>query len=209
YAVGVEHGDRSAYGANAEPPGDEHHFFGVQHPGPHSHGEPLQRVEDLAAYFVAQIRAFQASGPYVIAGYCAGGTLAFETARQLLRDGAALSALALFGTPFPTWYRLLPQLCERFKTTVARSVRNTRALASLPLADWRRFLSERLRNLRAERAVGHAAAPDAVLVWRARVEQATFVAIRRYLPGPFSGRLHLFWPSRHSRCADGALAQWP
>src|SRR5262249_47429017 len=137
FAVGGHNGDIFCFHALAQHLGEDQPFFGLQPPGLDGHREPLQRVEDLAAYFVAQIRAFQPSGPYVIAGYCAGGALAFETAKQLPREGAALGPRALFGSPFPTWYRLLPQLRERFKTTVARSIRNTRALASLPLAHWR------------------------------------------------------------------------
>ena len=75
---------------------------------------------ELAAYFAAAIRAFQPEGPYVIAGFCAGGTIAFELARQLLRDGARVSGLALFGAPYSPSYRRLPQLRKRLE---ARSER--------------------------------------------------------------------------------------
>ena len=62
---------------------------------PRINGE-LERVSkarrELAAYFVSQIRAFQPHGPYVVAGYCAGGAIAFELGRQLpeLRVGDRL-----------------------------------------------------------------------------------------------------------------------
>src|SRR5215470_7355232 len=65
-------------------------FFGLQAPGVDGQSKPIARVEDLAAYFAGQIRAFRPDGPYVIAGFCAGGTVAFELACQLLRDGAAV-----------------------------------------------------------------------------------------------------------------------
>ena len=59
--------------------------------GVDGHGEPLATVVELAAYFVAQIRAFRLDGPYIIAGYCGGGTIALEVAPQLVQDGADIS----------------------------------------------------------------------------------------------------------------------
>ena len=150
---------------------------------------------------------FGPNGPYVIAGYCAGGTIAFELARQLLRDGAEIRLLALFGSPFPTWYRLLPQLRELLGRTAERMVRHARALASLSLVQLRTYVAERFSNLKAGRAVDRSAAQDPVLVWRTSVGRATLAAIRRYSPGSFSGRLCLFWP--RVKCGGNALAQWP
>jgi len=209
FAIAGHNGDVFCFRALAQHLGEDQPFFGLQPPGLDGHREPLVRVEDLAAYFAAEIRAFQPIGPYVIAGYCAGGTLAFELARQLLRDGGELNVLALFGSPFPTSYRSLPQLCKRLRQAVERVVRHTRALASLSTAQWQLYIAERLRKLKADRAVERGAAPDPVLVWRAKVGRATLAAIRRYVPGPFSGRLSLFWPSRQWCCGGDALVQWP
>jgi len=187
--------------------GADQPFFGLQPPGLDGNREPLARVEDLAAYFAAQIRKVRPDGPYVIAGYCAGGTIAFELARQLLRDGAAVGVLALFGSPFPTSYRLFPRLRQICSLAVERVGRHTRALASMSAVELRAYIAERLRNFRAERAATRSAAPDPVMVWRARVGRATLAAIRRYVPGSFSGRLALFWP--HQQCGGNALVQWP
>jgi surfactin synthase thioesterase subunit len=60
--------------------GEDQPFFGLQPPGVDGHGEPLASVEELAAYFAAQIRAFRPNSPCIIAGYCGGGTIAFELA---------------------------------------------------------------------------------------------------------------------------------
>ena len=40
------------------------------------------RIEALAAYFAAQIRAFQPEGACIIAGYCAGGLTAADSTRR-------------------------------------------------------------------------------------------------------------------------------
>ncbi|WP_395334426.1 SDR family NAD(P)-dependent oxidoreductase [Novosphingobium sp. BL-8H] len=41
------------------------------------------RIDEMARHFVSRIRQAQATGPYLLAGLCAGGVIAFEVARQL------------------------------------------------------------------------------------------------------------------------------
>jgi amino acid adenylation domain-containing protein len=57
------------------------------------------RVEDMAAHYVARIRALQPQGPYRLGGLCAGGVIAFEMALQLQRVGQSVSLLALIEAP--------------------------------------------------------------------------------------------------------------
>ncbi len=209
FAVAGHNGDVFCFRALARHLGEDQPFFGLQPPGLDGNRAPLTRVEDLAAYFAAQIRTVQPDGPYVIAGYCAGGTIAFELARQLLRDGAAIRVLALFGSPFPTSYRLLPQLRELLCQGVGRVVRHTRTLASLPAAELWGYVAQRLPRRNAPEAAERDAPPDPVLVQRAKVGRATLEAIRRYAPKPFSGRMMLFWPSPLWRCCGDAPRQWP
>lgn len=207
FAVAGHNGDVFCFRSLAHHLGADQPFFGLQPPGLDGHSEPLARVEDLAAYFAGQIRSARPEGPYIIIGYCAGGTIALELARQLLQNGAVVSLLALFGSPFPTWYRFLPQLRERLAQMVERVIRHSGALLSLPSAKRREYIAERLRNRRAERAT-ESTTSDPVLAWREKVGQATLAAIRRYQPAPFSGRVGLFWPSLEWRGARNALSQW-
>jgi thioesterase domain-containing protein len=209
FAAAGHNGDVFCFRALARHLGNDQPFFGLQPPGLDGNREPLTRIEDLASYFATQIRAVHPEGPCVIAGYCAGGTIAFELARQLVRDGAEIRFLALFGSPFPTWYRLLPQLRELLGQTASRVVRHARAVALLPVAELRTYIAERLNNLKTARVAEHPATPDPVLAWRDKVGRATLSAIRRYTPGTFSGRLNLFWPGREWRGGGDAPAQWP
>jgi amino acid adenylation domain-containing protein len=57
---------------------------------------PRARVEDTAADYVGELRAFQPRGPYFVAGFCFGGLVAFEMAQQLLAVGEQVALLALF-----------------------------------------------------------------------------------------------------------------
>ena len=196
FAVAGHNGDVFCYRALARHLGDDQPFYGLEPPGRDGQSEPLTRVEDLAAYFAAQIRTFQPDGPCVIAGFCAGGSIALELGRRLLQERAAISFLALFGCPYPTWYRILPQLRQRLGHQLERMARHTRALASLTSRERRLYIAEKLRNHEAQRTVERPAEPDSVLVLRAKVERATFAAARRYTPGHFAGRVSLFLPCK-------------
>jgi thioesterase domain-containing protein len=176
--------------------GDDQPLYGLQPPGLDGDSAPLERVEDLAAYFAAQIRALHPDGPCIVAGYCAGGMIAFELGRQLRREGRAIPLLALFGAPYPSRFRRLPMLRERLEERAARVVRHTRALASLRIDEWPAYIAERRRNRAAQRAARLAAALDPGLVLRGKVERATVTAGRHYTPGRFDGRVCLFVPSK-------------
>jgi thioesterase domain-containing protein len=199
FAVAGHNGDVFCYRALARHLGDDQPFFGLQPPGLDGRSQPLERVEELAAYFASQITAFQPAGPYVIAGYCAGGTIAFELASQLLRAGAQVGVVALFGAPFATSYSLLSQARLSLSAQWARLLRHGRALISLPAAERRSYIREKLKLLAApagDTRPNPSTAAAEVVALRERVQRATFAALRRYRPSHFPGRLVLLLPCR-------------
>lgn len=192
FGVPGHNGDVFCYRALAACLGAEQPFFGLQPPGLDGAAEPLARVEALAAYFAGQIRAFRPGGPYIIAGFCAGGTIAFELAQQLLRSGAEVRFLALFGSPYPEYFRRRLQLRQRATQELARVFRHARELLVRPWSERRRYLAAELRTYRLRRDERRAAARDPVLVRRARVERACLAAVSRYRPRPYRGELRVF-----------------
>ena len=208
FAVAGHNGDVFCYRALAQHLGADQPFFGLQPPGLDGRSEPLTRVEELAGYFAGQIRAFRPSGSYVIAGYCAGGTIAFELARQLQCDGAAIRFVALFASPFPTSYRLLPRLGQTLQQQVRRVRTHAHALASRSWAERRLYLGDRVRQRSARRGAIQGAALDPVLLLRAKVEHATLTAVRRYLPDFLAGRVALVVPSREWLRSEGTPLRW-
>jgi thioesterase domain-containing protein len=191
FAVAGHNGDVFAYRALAEQLGQDQPFFGLRPPGLDGRTEPIARVEDLAAHFAKQIVAFRPKGPVILAGYCAGGTIAFSLAQDLERRGVPVVFLALFGCPYPTSFRF-------------RTVR--RALAHARDAN----LGALYRGLR--NAVTAVASPraemDEVSMMRARLERTTIAAIRRHVPIRFSGRVSLILPNRAWRRAPTNPLQW-
>jgi oxalate---CoA ligase len=59
------------------------------------------RVEDIAAFHVATIRAEFPSGPYFLGGWCMDGIVAYEVAQQLRAQGETVGLVALFDVPNP------------------------------------------------------------------------------------------------------------
>ena len=61
--------------------------FGLQSRGVRGDEPPLDRIEAMAERYAREIVEQWPQGPYVIGGYCMGGTIAWEVARQLETAG--------------------------------------------------------------------------------------------------------------------------
>ena len=70
-------------------------------------GEPTPTVEQLARRAIESIRAARPLGPYILGGFCFGGTIAFEIAQQLISMGQYVQMVVLFDTPAPGYPKLL------------------------------------------------------------------------------------------------------
>jgi thioesterase domain-containing protein len=58
-------------------------------------------IEDMAAFYIEDVRKKQPRGPYLLGGLCAGGVIAYEMASQLVRAGESVELLALLETATP------------------------------------------------------------------------------------------------------------
>ncbi len=81
--------------------------YGLQAPGVDGRRLPIDSIEELAAYYVEQLRGFQSQGPYHLGGFCFSGVVAYEMARQLTAQGEEVGMVALIdalprGTRRPT-----------------------------------------------------------------------------------------------------------
>jgi len=101
-------------------------------------GVPLAHpsIEEMAACYIEEVRRLQPHGPYLLGGLCAGGTIAFEMARQLLRAGDRVACLFILDAVAPGTPRrqgLAEQRLGRLMHTLtddgARSSRLARAWA--------------------------------------------------------------------------------
>jgi amino acid adenylation domain-containing protein len=89
------------YGQFARHLGAEVPFYGFRARGFDGHTPPHRSVAEMAADYIAEIRAQQPHGPYLIGGECVGGVAAYEIARQLSAAGEKIALLALLDTCCP------------------------------------------------------------------------------------------------------------
>jgi amino acid adenylation domain-containing protein len=71
--------------------------------------DPDCRLEELAGLYIEAAKKIQLRGPYNIAGWSLGGTIAFEMARQLEQAGEEVRFLALIDSVPPFKGEIVPQ----------------------------------------------------------------------------------------------------
>jgi thioesterase domain-containing protein/acyl carrier protein len=86
------------FNALARHMGTDRPFYGVQAQGLEGDRPFHTSVDEMASFYIKEIRALQPEGPYNIGGYSLGGLIAFEMARQLQADGQEVGVLALLDT---------------------------------------------------------------------------------------------------------------
>ncbi|MFC3396063.1 amino acid adenylation domain-containing protein [Brenneria rubrifaciens] len=69
--------------------------YGLHALGIHTADNPPTSIEELADYHIQAIRRIQAHGPYRLAGWSMGGTLAYEIAIQLIDSGEYVDFLGM------------------------------------------------------------------------------------------------------------------
>lgn len=79
--------------------------YGLQAKGLDGVAEPHESMHDMARDYIKEIQITNPNGPYCLAGFSLGGTIAFEMARQLREQGKEVKIVAEFDTyVFPDYY---------------------------------------------------------------------------------------------------------
>jgi len=83
--------------------GNEQPVYALQAQGLDGQARPLTRVEDMAALYIREMRAFSAEGPYFLVGASFGGLVIYEMAQQLLAQDQEVALLAMLNTNCPVY----------------------------------------------------------------------------------------------------------
>jgi len=75
-------------------------IYGLQATGFGPGEEPLKTIEEMAELYVDGIRQVQPHGPYRVAGWSSGGTIAYEMARRLIEMGEQVGFVGLIDTNY-------------------------------------------------------------------------------------------------------------
>jgi aspartate racemase len=89
--------------------GPEQPFYGVM-PSGFDCKPLLPTVEAMAEENVRQLVALQPQGPYLLGGYCNGGLVAYEMARQMEPQGLEVGLLIMIDAPVPRHFGWLKAL---------------------------------------------------------------------------------------------------
>jgi amino acid adenylation domain-containing protein len=174
--------------------GADQPFYGIQSLGLDGRGRPLETVEEMAAHYLREIRAFQPEGPYYLGGHSFGGKVAFEMARQLAAAGQRTALLALFDTASsPSPPSAPSSSLERVRRRTSIHVENLRRMSPRERVP---YLIDRWETARSVLSRTSSRIAESVLhpLRRAqrRVREANIRAARRYVPGHYEGRVTIF-----------------
>lgn len=76
--------------------GPQRPFYGLQARGLEGSEAPHRSIEEMGEYYLKWVRTIQPHGPYALGGYCFGGLVAYEMARQLEAAGEQADLIAVF-----------------------------------------------------------------------------------------------------------------
>jgi non-ribosomal peptide synthetase component F/thioesterase domain-containing protein/acyl carrier protein len=153
--------------------------IGIQARGLAGKASPHASVEEMAAEYLKEVKAYQPQGPYCLCGYSFGGLVAFEIARQLRESGDELGLVGIFDSmmsplrwPLRTWLSIAQHRLVRFATNMRAAPIRTWPAAMRKAGSFWKFV------------------PSSVL----KVSARALIASARYQPGFYPGELTLFSP---------------
>lgn len=76
-------------------------LFGIQALGLDGKNLPHTSIEEMARFYISEIKKIESKGPYLIGGVCLGGSIAFEIAQQLKQQGDQVLSLVMVDSPRP------------------------------------------------------------------------------------------------------------
>lgn len=197
--------------------GTDQPFYALQSRG--LSGEaPQTSIEEMATYYLKEIRQLQSEGPYFIGGRSLGGMIAFEMACQLRAGGQEVALLALLDS-YPVGYHKVSGN-DALRPRWSRATRRVRAhLANIKALPWRDKLSYvtnkskygtvRIKS-RAWRTVYRAFKRIGrdLPAHLCDVEQFNWLAARNFIPRSYDGRVTLFWASQDLRAKFDMIEGW-
>ena len=155
---------------------------------------PPNRVEELAAFYIKEMRTFQPNGPYFLVGVSFGGAVAFEIAQQLDTQGQKVALLGLIDTYGPAAIKQLPKRERVSRLIKLLQYRHTDVLLEKVKANWK----GKIENLnfflcgiycKFYLSIGRPL-PDYLQDFT--YEQANDNALKNYVPQVYPGRVTLF-----------------
>ncbi len=182
----------------AELLGQDQPSFGIRSPQ-----EPFDRIEAMARHYIQAIKEKQPRGPYQLGGFCFGGLVAFEMARQLEAAGEVVGLLAILESGPPNLDKTqVTAGSARF--SIENVYENLRDFASHPASEQVAMLRRKAKKIR-DRLASRSGQPnqpppalnemiDMTKYPKDYVKYAEthWKALENYKAGGYRGTIHLF-----------------
>ncbi len=123
FAVPGHTGDVFCFVHLARNMGRDRPFHALEPPPLHADGDPVRLIEVLASEHVQKVLEAPVDGPLYLGGFCVGGLIAFEMARQLHFRGREVAELILFDTSVPAAQGALRNAQVALRSSVGRALR--------------------------------------------------------------------------------------
>jgi amino acid adenylation domain-containing protein len=191
--------------------GPEQPFY-VLEPYTFSGQDGAPTLEAIAGAHIEAMRGVQARGPYRLGGFCNGGLLAYEMARQLERAGDQVEFLGLISPSEPIQSSALRAACEGVGRVTGASGRTpARADLFLRARHAQRHVYRRLRpgghrvqdfgKLAAIEPRLEAMFPSREALYQDYVGVFNW-AVAGYKTGPYGGRITFYWAREEPAIAE-------
>ncbi|MHC5719143.1 MAG: thioesterase domain-containing protein, partial [Nostoc sp.] len=167
--------------------GSDQPFYGLEAQGLDGKQLPCTRIEDMATHYIQQIQTIQPHEPYLIGGYSSGGIIAYEMARQLVMQGKKVALLVLFDTYGSIKTESLP-----LQKLTSRHWKSLLAIASNYVIEQVKRNIKRLKCQIKEIVCLILGRPLPYSNRKFMVEEATRLALRKYVLQVYSGRATVF-----------------
>jgi len=185
-------------------------IYGISATGFMKEETPLLTVEEMAAFYIRAIRRVQPNGPYRIAGYSSGGTIAYEIAYQLMGSDENVEFLGLIDSGIQLTNKVTehPEDFDECKFLL-QELQYGEIPISLPNFEALKLLAA-LGNFNAMLERCHSAnlipqeIDSATLLRYLAVYHAHDLALATYFPAPVSIPLYLFAATENSYLDDNA-----
>lgn len=180
--------------------GTDRPFYGLQARGLYGDQAPHRSIFEAARDYIKEIKAVQASGPYMIGGFSGGGIIALEIAQQLEAAGEEVVLLVMLDTPLPKRRPL--EAVDRMLIQLAE-LKEGGVLYPVKWAARRLKWEVNKRFKKARQTSDH----KSVSFHNAEIEAAFLQAVADYELRPWHGPLALFRPPLVGKWAvsQGAL----
>ena len=212
FIIPLADGNAFAYVDLARCLGSEQPVYVLESVGVSGDGKPLERIEEIARHFIREIRTVQRMGPYRLAGFCVGGLVAFEMARQLIADGEEAPFLALIETWHPKSIpelRGAPYVLRPLLFFVRGMIRHLGVLLSLPPRKACHYFRQKSTIIKEMFLYRDFYRGDRYKRNRDLVFEANYRAGSRYIPTPFGGRIvYIMAGSREVDSATDTRLVW-